>query len=83
MEEYTPSCLRDVSPKRLRVLYAIGVADEENPFGLGMTHSPVIDIKEMLETPGETNAYIIRLNMDGSHDALWRWNENKWLKIGD
>lgn len=80
MEEYIPSCLRELVPERHKIMYAIGIAPAGDPTGLGMINGPVEDINEMLETCGEPDAYIIRFNTDGTHDALWQWNVNRWIK---
>jgi hypothetical protein len=80
-DSYKPGSLNANHNSRKEIVYAIGIEHEPNSFG--MTHGPHTDIKEMLEVcPTDRKSVIIRFNLDGTDDLLYRWNETNetWIK---
>ena len=83
-ESYTPSIYGPpVVKKRNEVVYAAGY--EEQPGSFGMFDGPTPSLIEILESiPCGTNPCIVRFNLDGSDDVLYRWDDTKhiWKKQG-
>jgi hypothetical protein len=82
-DSYKPSSLSNINicNSRRDIVYAIGIEHKPNSFG--MTHGPHTDIKEMLEVcPTDNKSVILRFNLDGTDDILYRWNETNqiWVK---
>lgn len=77
---YVPTALRPPKPRIYPVRFAIGIEHRPNEFG--MTDGPAAQESEMLEViPSEPNSFILRFNADGTHDRLWRWENNAWHRI--
>jgi hypothetical protein len=79
-DSYKPGSLSANHNSRKEVIYAIGIEHKPNSFG--MTHGPHSDIKEMLEVCPEPKSALIRFNLDGTEDVLYRWDETNetWVK---
>ncbi len=84
-KEYKPSELKKPEIKdREEVIYACGY--EERPNKFGMFHGPNPDLKEMLEVVPEEenkNPVIIRFNLDGTDEVIYRWKKKKrlWKRV--
>ena len=77
-KEYIPSCMKEVESQKVPLMFAIG-RDNGNG-GMGMTDGPVPTLKEMLEIPGRDNNFcIVRFNIDGTDEIIYRWVEDKWV----
>jgi hypothetical protein len=76
-ESYTPSIYGPPTvEKRNEVIYAASY--EEKPGSFGMYDGPTPSLHEILESvPCGVNPCIIRFNLDGSEQVLYRWNEEK------
>jgi hypothetical protein len=79
-ESYTPSLYGPPTvEKRNEVVYAAGY--EEKPGSFGMYDGPTPSLQEILESiPCGVNPCIIRFNLDGSEQVIYRWNDidNSW-----
>jgi hypothetical protein len=79
-ESYTPSVYGPLSvAKRNEVVYAAGY--EEKPGSFGMYDGPTPSLQEILESiPCGVNPCVIRFNLDGSEQVLYRWDDtdNSW-----
>ena len=83
-ESHTPSLLKPGPDMIYRgeVVYAAGY--EKTPLSFGMWAGPTPILAEMLEmVPDGPNPCIIRFNIDGTDDVLYRWNEehNDWRLV--
>ena len=68
--------------KRNEVVYAAGY--EEKPGSFGMFDGPTPSLMEILESvPCGTNPCIIRFNLDGSDDVLYRWDNKRIWKLAE
>jgi hypothetical protein len=77
---YDPPCVE----KRNEVVYAAGY--EEKPGSFGMFDGPTPSIKEILQSmPCGINPCIIRFNLDGTDEVLYRWDvtTNNWKRCND
>lgn len=75
--EYQPTVLRSKpAPPRER-MYAIGKSRGDQEFG--MTHGPTPDETAMLETVGEDDSCLLRINPNGTAQVLWRWCKDRWV----
>lgn len=81
-DEYIPTALRlDELPRREQVVYACGY--ERKPNSFGMFHGPNPDLYEMLEVvPDEpdNSPCLIRFNLDGTDEVLYRWRDGRWVR---
>jgi len=61
--------------KRNEIVYAAGY--EEKPGSFGMYDGPTLSLHQILESiPNGPNPCIIRFNLDGSEQVLYRWDDN-------
>jgi len=59
-----------------------GIGEEHSPGQFGMWFGPHPSEKEMLDTVGMgEKSRIIRFNTDGTDDVLWRWENNRWIRM--
>lgn len=83
-DEYVPESIRPEDRKRRKsIAYACGYEDKPNSFG--MFHGPNPDLKQMLDVVPDRedeSPCIIRFNLDGTDEVLYRWDESKrcWRK---
>ena len=67
--------------ERHEVVYAAGY--EENPGSFGMFAGPTPHVKDLLDSiPRENHGFdacIIRFNLDGSDDVVYRWDEIQFI----
>jgi len=79
-KSYTPSLYGPPTvEKRNEVVYAAGY--EEKPGSFGMYDGPTPSLQEILESiPCGVNPCVIRFNLDGSEQVLYRWDDtdNSW-----
>jgi hypothetical protein len=79
-ESHTPSIYGPLSvAKRNEIVYAAGYEEKAGSFG--MFDGPTPSLQEILESiPCGVNPCIIRFNLDGSEQILYRWydNERSW-----
>lgn len=69
---HTPECPLGNALKRSVPMYAIG--QDEGDGGYGMWDGPNPSLREMLEVIGrDTNSVIIRFNVDGTDEVIYRW----------
>ncbi|MCK9558103.1 MAG: hypothetical protein M0R50_08710 [Candidatus Cloacimonetes bacterium] len=82
-KSHTPSSLKpDKIVYRKEVIYATGY--EKAPLSFGMWAGPTPILAEMLEmVPNGPNPCIIRFNIDGTDDVLYRWDDkhNDWRLV--
>ncbi|MFA5766893.1 MAG: hypothetical protein WC919_03155 [Candidatus Paceibacterota bacterium] len=73
---YTPSIYGPPAvEKRNEIVYAAGY--EEKPGSFGMYDGPTPSLQEILESiPCGVNPCIIRFNLDGSEQVLYRWDDD-------
>ena len=84
LSEYIPKSLRKTETEivsvffqRKEVMYAIGQLDGDT--GIGMWDGPNPDEHEMLEVEGrDKSSVIVRFNLDGTDDMIWKWREDRW-----
>lgn len=78
-ESYTPSIYGPPTvEKRNEVIYAAGY--EEKPGSFGMYDGPTPSLLEILESvPCGVNPCIVRFNLDGTDEVLYRWDDNKCI----
>lgn len=82
MKKYKPKHLREPDPPEIREV-SYGIGTERSPGEFGMYCGPVPTEEDLLEVEGSSNNdYLIRFNMDGSEDLLWRWDmkEESWVE---
>ena len=74
-KSHKPASLVDVVIEpRKEVVYAAGY--EEKPGSFGMFYGPSTSLSAILDAvPCEANPCIIRFNLDGSDEVLYRWND--------
>ena len=76
---YTPSVESSKPKQRNEVTYGIGYEDIDNSFG--MSKGPTPRIMEFLEVvpyvEPDSKPCIIRFNLDGTDEVLYRWDKNK------
>ena len=62
------------------IMYGIGVEDGHN--GYGMMHGPFKNIEDAFDIIGSSDKdTLIRFNADGTHDALYQWNDAELLWV--
>ena len=80
MKEHIPGEFKEGTLKEEQVVYVIGT--EHRPGEFGVWHGPNPDEKEMLEVfGGSRKDCIIRFNLDGTSDVIWRWSGSRWISM--
>lgn len=71
---------KDKEPAGVPV-YAIGIERADDQYG--MVDGPNPDLHAMLDRSGEPMAALIRFNVDGTHDVLYTWEEDRWVRTSE
>ena len=79
-DSYVPTKLRPSEPEfREEVMYAIGTEHKRGEFGMWQGPNP--ELIEMLEVVGKSRRdCILRFNLDGTDEVLYRWHGDRWVK---
>lgn len=75
---YIPTSLRK---KKNNISIAKFVVAEMTHKGGFNVLSTVDTLIEALETVGPPRGRILRTELDGTYEVIWKWKQNKWEKI--
>jgi len=81
-DEYIPTALRQeefLRPEPRPEAWAVGL--EHDIHEHGMTDGPFPTEEEALETVGERKARIVHFFSDGTHEIVWAWHKDRWVRI--
>ena len=81
---YTPKSMRITRAVR-RPMFGIGIREgtASEGFSYSMTHGPYDTEQCCLDSIGCSGSYIIHFCSDDTDIAVWKWDENHWLYIGE
>ena len=77
-ETYTPTCLRAKKGNHHEAKFIVAALTHKGGFNVLETVDTLI---EALEIVGPARGRILRTELDGTYEAIWKWKQDKWIKI--